>query len=424
MNLSVLYYGEIVQNKIFKRASLAFLVNTVLMSYSDAETTNNQLGKTDLTLSTNEQPEERDLIDLIKHLKIYKSSSHSAAPSDKEFYLIKSEESEIDTGYISNDFSWGTSNSIALLNGSLGRNVPNSIAIGESSIADKAHHSVALSDSKIGESSFYSTALNKSTIGKGSHRSAALSNSTIGEKSHQSTALSNSTIGDNAHYSFAAGWSTINKRSPGSSALGWSAIGEDSYGSFGIALSAIGSRSHRSFAASYSTIEDDSPYSFAAGEQARIYSKAEHSIVIGRKASAYKVHGIALGKEATANHANSAAIGKGAKTDKENSVSFGYKDKEDENKSFYKYLTNIAAGQDPNDAVNKKQLDQSMEDVKNNVIAELKKDMGALKNAGDAAKEINDAMVNIPQITAAADSASTVKQAAADAAKVNDPQTL
>ncbi|PHM45126.1 adhesin [Xenorhabdus mauleonii] len=251
--------------------------------------------------------------------------------------------------------------------------------------------------------SFNTIALLESSIGKNSYHSVAIVAGKIGDSSFDSVALSNSAIG---------------MKSSMSVSLGYGDIHNDNEKSFSANGSIIENKSPYSLAINGSVIANDNPYSLAIGWRATVGAildkkgkvkerfPAKNSIVIGQQASSLKENGIALGEGAIVDYANSVAIGQGAKTDRENSVSFG--NSEDIAKN--KLLTNIADGEKDHDAVNKRQLDN----VKNTILNELKKDMGALKDAGDITKEINNAVDNTPKL----------KQAATDAEKVNDQQTL
>lgn len=79
-------------------------------------------------------------------------------------------------------------------------------------------------------------------------------------------------------------------------------------------------------------------------------ASGDYALSVGTRASASGKNSIALGHDASATFDNSVAIGKNSRTDRDNSVSFGDIGSE-------KQLTNIAAGTQETDAVNKHQLD-------------------------------------------------------------------
>ncbi|OTA16949.1 adhesin [Xenorhabdus vietnamensis] len=369
------------RNVLFKSMALLMLASMVSVSYASNNT-------------DSESVSEYPFLNLLEYLRVYQSDI-----KEHGFKYIVSDDSSIDNSSldIGNNYS----------------GIVNSIAILESSIGKRGHHSVALSQGYIGDNSW---------------DSVALSDGRIGDNNPNSVALSDGIIGNSSSNSFAF-------------------IGK---------------------------IDDKSGDSVAIGHKSNV--KAKQGIAIGRKAIAHKIYGIALGQSAISSHTNAVAIGVEAETDRDNSVSFGNSTDITKNKQLTNIadgikdqdavtlaqlnrrgffsnptyttsyfvgspnsevdesnvvsfgdnqtqlrLVNIADAQNPNDAVNKKQLDA----VKSSVINELQKDIG--DKARGAVKEIDDALVKLSTIqqvvtkseqaaAGSAKQADTAKQATEDSA--------
>jgi autotransporter adhesin len=97
--------------------------------------------------------------------------------------------------------------------------------------------------------------------------------------------------------------------------------------------------------------------STAVGANASISANATNAVAIGEGASVSAASGTAIGQGASATATNSVALGQGSVADRENTVSVGSAGNE-------RQVTNVAAGTQATDAVNKAQLDTGVADAK------------------------------------------------------------
>jgi autotransporter adhesin len=97
--------------------------------------------------------------------------------------------------------------------------------------------------------------------------------------------------------------------------------------------------------------------STAVGANATVSSNATNAVAIGEGASVSAASGTAIGQGASATATGSVALGQGSVADRENTVSVGSTGNE-------RQVTNVAAGTEATDAVNKGQLDSGVAEAK------------------------------------------------------------